>query len=164
MHAIFFLAIPRMFRVLVGRNLRTFTGQQYHVYQSNKSRFFASSSPRSHGESSSSSIEESKFESLAVEELEYINESRDSQIDNLPDNDVTCELHDGVLTIEFPKGMTFVLNKHSASKQIWYSSPVSKPAYFDPPGWVSEKLGGMTLRQKLKKDISTLVGNDRLDL
>jgi frataxin-like iron-binding protein CyaY len=104
-------------------------------------------------------MDESKFELIASKELEHIHESIDDSDSKIFD-EVTCELHDGVLTIECPRtlggGGTFVLNKHSASRQIWYSSPVSSPAYFDPPDWISKKLGGVTLRQKLGNDLSIL--------
>ena len=36
---------------------------------------------------------------------------------------------DSVLTITAPNG-EYVINKHFATKQIWYSSPVSKLKYF----------------------------------
>lgn len=39
---------------------------------------------------------------------------------------------DGVLTIEVTGHPTFVINKHFATKQIWYVSPRSTE-YFDPP-------------------------------
>lgn len=100
------------------------------------------------------------FESLAVRELASIADAMDAKIDALGGDSV--DLHDGVLTIDFPSG-TFVINKHFASKQIWYSSPVSPPAYFEPERWWSEKLG-LTLRQKLEKDVAALTGEDAFHL
>ena len=104
-------------------------------------------------------VSESAFESAAYTELQHIADSADSQIDNLGAEAV--EIHEGVLSIEFPRG-TFVINKHGASKQIWYSSPVSQPAYFDAmtdsgKKWWSIRLQ-MDLRTKLAKDINTLTG------
>ena len=71
------------------------------------------------------------------------------------------DLHDGVLSIEFPNG-TFVINKHGASKQIWYSSPVSPPAYFEGltdsgKSWWSIKLQ-TGIRDKLAVDVEKLTG------
>jgi frataxin-like iron-binding protein CyaY len=98
----------------------------------------------------------SVFELRAAEELSLIADKVDHQIDRLGGEAV--EFHDGVLTIEFPTG-TFVVNKHFASKQIWYSSPVSPPAYFDrvDSKWWSEKLR-QTVREKLREDITKLTG------
>ena len=103
------------------------------------------------------SITPPSFESAAMAELHAIAEAVDSQIDAVGAEAV--EFHEGVLSVEFPNG-TFVLNKHAASGQIWYSSPVSAPAYFDrrPTGWISSKLG-LSLRDKFSNDILTLTGH-----
>ena len=103
----------------------------------------------------------SEFEILASRELQSIADNLDSQIEDIGGDSV--ELLDGVLTIDLPcphnGGRTFVINKHFASMQIWYSSPVSPPAYFDPNGerWWSKKLG-LTLREKLARDLKKISG------
>ena len=109
-------------------------------------------------------VEESIFESSSLSEIQHIADVVESNIDELGGEAV--ELHEGVLSIEFSQG-TFVINKHGASKQIWYSSPVSQPAYFDAltdmgRRWWSIRLQ-TSLRQKLEKDIRTITGKD-LDL
>ena len=106
------------------------------------------------------SLNESEFDSLAVRELQTVAEIVDANADYLDAENI--DIHEGVLTIEFPKG-TFVLNKHGASKQIWYSSPVSPPAYFEPltdtgKKWWSLRLQ-MSLRDKLDTDIERLTGH-----
>lgn len=106
----------------------------------------------------------SEFDSMALHELNEIAERVDSHDSRISPENV--ELHEGVLTIEFPSG-TFVLNKHGASGQIWYSSPVSRPAYFEPltdsgKKWWSLSLN-MTLRLKLQSDIERLIG-EKIDL
>ncbi len=41
------------------------------------------------------------------------------------------EYSDGILNIEvFKSQQIYVINKHSASKKIWYSSPISGADYF----------------------------------
>ena len=103
---------------------------------------------------------------MATAELESIADLVDTQISDNTDVDGSVELHEGVLTIDFlsPGRGTFVVNKHTASRQIWYSSPVSQPAYFDADSnWTSKRLGGMNLRSKLALDIEKLV-RIRLDL
>eukprot|EP00922_Rhytidocystis_sp_ex-Travisia-forbesii_P009318 GHVS01013582.1.p1 GENE.GHVS01013582.1~~GHVS01013582.1.p1 ORF type:complete len:172 (-),score=28.25 GHVS01013582.1:397-912(-) len=72
------------------------------------------------------------------------------------------ELKDGVLRIEFISGtsspLAFVLNKHYITQQIWYSSPVSGPYYFDfPSGWRSAKTG-RTVFETLTEDVKKVCG------
>ena len=99
------------------------------------------------------------FDSLAEKELHKISELVEERSEKI-DLD-SLEFNEGVVTIAFNSGV-FVLNKHSASRQIWYSSPVSSPAYFELLGgngqpWWSSRVG-MTLREKLKADILKLTG------
>lgn len=99
------------------------------------------------------------FDSLAEKELHKISELVEERAEKI-DLD-SLEFNEGVVTIAFTSGV-FVLNKHSASRQIWYSSPVSSPAYFELLGgngtpWWSSRVG-MTLREKLKADILKLTG------
>jgi frataxin-like iron-binding protein CyaY len=104
---------------------------------------------------------ESDFESAAMKELAEIADAVDGRVEDIGADSV--DFHEGVLTIEFPKG-TFVINKHQASRQIWFSSPVSVPGYFDlykqnGTGvlWWSSRLE-TTLRSKLSVDIHSLSG------
>ena len=104
-------------------------------------------------------VSETVFESAAHDELQSIGDRADSHLEFLGADSV--EVHDGVLSIEFPRGV-FVINKHAASRQIWYSSPVSQPAYFDAfmdsgRKWWSTRLK-TDLRTKLAEDIHTLTG------
>lgn len=99
------------------------------------------------------------FDSIAEKELHEISELVEERAEAI-DLD-SLEFNEGVLTIGFRAGV-FVLNKHGASRQIWYSSPVSPPAYFEPLGgngqpWWSNRVG-MTLREKLGTDIFKLTG------
>jgi frataxin len=53
----------------------------------------------------------------------------------IEDNDSSSlfdvEYADGILTIAVVKtNQNYVINKHSASKKIWYSSPLTGPDYF----------------------------------
>jgi frataxin-like iron-binding protein CyaY len=107
------------------------------------------------------SLTESDFDSRAVRELQRVGDVLDSRLDSIGAESV--DYQEGVLVIEFPKG-TFVLNKHTASRQIWYSSPVSPPAYFEPvtdsgKRWWSIRLN-TTLSHKLSQDISILSGQN----
>eukprot|EP00812_Abedinium_dasypus_P011453 NODE_5010_length_620_cov_197.847788.p2 GENE.NODE_5010_length_620_cov_197.847788~~NODE_5010_length_620_cov_197.847788.p2 ORF type:complete len:131 (-),score=42.79 NODE_5010_length_620_cov_197.847788:210-602(-) len=68
--------------------------------------------------------------------------------------DIHCD--DGVLTLELEDGRAFVINKHYATRQIWYASPVSGALYFSlqPNGtWVSQ---GRELTEVLKADLVSM--------
>jgi CyaY protein len=49
--------------------------------------------------------------------------------DQDPGGEIDLDLNDGILTLVTEKG-TFVINKQSAAKEIWLSSPVSGPYHF----------------------------------
>merc|ERR1711948_246886 len=71
-------------------------------------------------------------------------------------DDIT--LDDGVLSVKLETGGAFVVNKHYATKQIWYASPVSGALYFNPRmdgTWFSEARGA---------DLIEILGSDLLKL
>lgn len=53
--------------------------------------------------------------------------------ENIESADTECkidvDLHDGILTLETERGI-FVINRQSAAKEIWLSSPISGPYHF----------------------------------
>ena len=57
----------------------------------------------------------------------------DSLVEDIEDQDQECkidiDLNDGILTLITDSG-TFVINKQSAAKEIWLSSPISGPYHF----------------------------------
>ena len=68
--------------------------------------------------------------------------------DTIENNDQTSifdvEYSDGILNINiFSNNQTYVINKHSASQKIWFSSPISGANYFAFNGeqqkWLDEK-------------------------
>lgn len=110
------------------------------------------------------SFTESEFDSRALTELQRVADVIDSRMESIGADAV--DYQEGVLIIEFPKG-TFVLNKHTASRQIWYSSPVSSPAYFEPltssgKRWWSVRLQ-VSLSGMFSLDIYKLTGK-RIDI
>lgn len=46
-----------------------------------------------------------------------------------PEGEIDIDLNDGILTLVTDSG-TFVINKQSAAKEIWLSSPISGPYHF----------------------------------
>lgn len=83
----------------------------------------------------------------------------------LPDgSEPDAALADGVLNLVAGEAGTWVLNKHSASKQMWLSSPVSGPRkfYFDEGRgrWVDERDPGLALQALLEEELGALFGRD----
>ena len=77
---------------------------------------------------------------LELSEKELINLA--DAIENNDRNSIfDVEYVDGILTINvFGKNQQYVINKHLASKKIWFSSPISGANYFaydSPFSWFS---------------------------
>ena len=68
------------------------------------------------------------FIELAENELERLSDLIE---DNDPDSSLDVEYSDGILNISIlSNNSVYVVNKHSASKKIWFSSPISGTDYF----------------------------------
>ncbi len=85
--------------------------------------------------------------SQAVEEMD-----KNSKLD--------VEYSDGILKIEIEtSSQTYIINRHSASQKIWYSSPFSGADYFsfneNSGKWLDSK--GEELEQKLFSELSFLI-------
>jgi len=46
-------------------------------------------------------------------------------------SDTEAELESGVLTITLPSKKQYVINKHTPSRQIWVSSPITGAGYYE---------------------------------
>jgi len=68
-------------------------------------------------------------------------------------NEIEIDFEDGVLSFCIEKTSShFVINSNFASKKIWYSSPVSKPKYYElhpSDQWVET-----TLKTNIQNDLS----------
>ena len=67
--------------------------------------------------------------------LKYCEEALNKLFQNIEENDknskLDIEYSDGIIKIMIDESkQTFVINRHSASQKIWYSSPFSGVAYF----------------------------------
>ncbi len=128
-----------------------------------------------HGSASSNDLDDtdallskmgSSFESEALKELHRLTDLLTSEYPDLS-VDLTS---DGVLIAEHENRKTKVLktivvNKHAASRKIWYSSPVSAPMYFSPLlskakalTWIDPDTQ-IVLESILTKHAATLVGS-----
>ena len=95
-------------------------------------------------------INPSRFERESVAVLESILEVLER---SSPDS--LNVLNEGVLKVEFDHG-TFIINKHSVTQQLWYSSPIIGPGYFE--ALTSSGLRWYSL--KLEADVYTQFKND----
>ncbi|MEI7669577.1 MAG: iron donor protein CyaY [Pseudomonadota bacterium] len=81
-------------------------------------------------------------------------------LESLDENDILeIEQMSGMLTIEFPSGKQFVLNRQLPTRQIWLSSPLSGGLRFDynesEKAWLLND--GRRLDTQLKAEISILL-------
>ncbi len=71
-------------------------------------------------------------------------------------SNLDAEYSDGILNIKIDEtNQTFVINRHSASQKIWYSSPISGADYFSYDNnlakWINSKQE--VLEEKLLKEL-----------
>ena len=75
------------------------------------------------------------------------------------DENLDIEQSNGMLTIEFPNGKQFVINRQIPTQQIWLSSPISGGLRFDY--YEEEKIwqisNGTRLDTLLKADLELLL-------
>ena len=97
------------------------------------------------------------FEDLAEQTLERLFDALDEAIGD----DADVDFEGGILTIELEDGRQYVINKHTASLEIWVSSPVSGAAHYayqsEPKTWTSTR-GGDDLMQTLSAEVLGLTG------
>mgnify|MGYP000607187165 CR=1 FL=1 len=103
-------------------------------------------------------MDTSAFEDMAEKTLEALF----SELDEAVGDDADVDYEGGILTIELEDGRQYIVNKHSASKEIWVSSPVSGAAHyaFDEvaKAWLSTR-GGAVLSQTLADELQQITGH-----
>lgn len=101
-------------------------------------------------------IDEAAFESLAVQTLQRFA----ARIERAT-MELEVDLEDGVLNIETGDGAIYLVNKHTAMRQLWLSSPVSGAGHFDYDAanktWASTR-GGESLEKTLERELSAAAG------
>ncbi len=102
------------------------------------------------------SIDEAAFESLAAQTLQrFAVRIEEASIE------LEVDLEDGVLNIETEDGSIYLVNKHSAMRQLWLSSPVSGAGHFDYNAenkvWESTR-GGEPLEKILERELTAAAG------
>ncbi|MEO7329046.1 MAG: iron donor protein CyaY [Minicystis sp.] len=99
-------------------------------------------------------LTEQEFEKLADLELHDLERALDAQ------DGLEVDLSSGILTLEFPDGLKYVVNSHRAARQIWMAAERSA-WHFDfvrsSARWVAPK-NGDELRSTLEGVVSRKVG------
>ncbi|CAM9228070.1 unnamed protein product [Ectocarpus sp. 12 AP-2014] len=73
---------------------------------------------------SSTAMSEQEFHSVADEALEEIHDAVEEALEEGFEDDFDCNMSQGVLNIIVGDRGTWVLNKQSPNRQIWWSSPI----------------------------------------
>jgi frataxin len=101
----------------------------------------------------------SDYNSVADESLENLQDALDDWLNKaftgVDDDDTTEVVYaSGVLTLKLPPHGTWVINKQSATQQIWWSSPLSGPKRFEyaDNAWWSTK-DGLNLERQLAQEL-----------
>jgi frataxin len=104
-------------------------------------------------------LSDTTFAALSELTLNLLAESLETQDE---DGALEVELLSGTLTIAFPSGQQFVVNRHGPSHQMWLSSPLSGGLHFDydeeAQAWVLKD--GRRLDTLLKAEVETLLGEE----
>mmetsp|Transcript_60840 Transcript_60840/g.170530 ORF Transcript_60840/g.170530 Transcript_60840/m.170530 type:complete len:192 (-) Transcript_60840:85-660(-) len=117
-------------------------------------RAFATRTGRGDVDTDKEQIDETRFHDKADQTLSRLHDALDTaELDDIDD----IALDDGVLSIKLESGGSFVINKHFATRQIWYASPVSGALYFSYTGdsWLCEARGE-TLEHIVRADLVKL--------
>ncbi|CAM9895593.1 unnamed protein product [Ascophyllum nodosum] len=116
---------------------------------------------------STTGMSEAEFHAVADEELEGIQDAVEIALEEGFDEEFDCNLSQGVLNIIVGDRGTWVLNKQSPNRQIWWSSPTSGPMRFeydaDSQRWVNTRDGNTELRSILALEMKEECGVDLAD-
>jgi frataxin len=113
-----------------------------------------------------SSFTESTFHKHADETLYNIQTGLDDFDDEHPTLNVDSSMSSGVLNISLGKAGTWVINKQTPNKQIWYSSPISGPARYEfdekTNRWVHTR-DGSSIGEVFEKEVKDVTG-ERIEI
>ncbi|CAM9718928.1 unnamed protein product [Ectocarpus sp. 13 AM-2016] len=111
---------------------------------------------------SSTTMSEQEFHSVADEALEEIHDAVEEALEDGFEDDFDCNMSQGVLNIIVGDRGTWVLNKQSPNRQIWWSSPISGPMRFEyheeSKRWLNTRDGETELRVILATEMSEKCG------
>jgi len=134
-----------------------FGSQTFHQLSTSTVVSSTASSSTSSSTASSPFTSESEYHRIADETLGRIELNVTPLEDTVDGFDLSNAM--GVLTIKLGKLGTYVINKQSANKQIWWSSPISGPRRYNYDStqqqWVSSR-DGHNMLDSLQQEIEKL--------
>jgi frataxin len=100
---------------------------------------------------------ESEYHTVADETLEDVQDAVEGALEDARVEEFEVVLASGVLTMTLPPHGTWVLNKQTPNRQIWWSSPISGPRRYEYENgeWVftRDDSHAMTLKQAIADEI-----------
>jgi frataxin len=104
-------------------------------------------------------MSETEYNRIADECIDALSEKIEEFLEDAGVEPYDVESSMGVLTVKLGEKGTFVINKQTPNRQIWFSSPVSGPFRYDPVGdkWLYGR-DSHSLHDKLQEEISELIG------
>jgi len=108
---------------------------------------------------------EAEFHSVADETLDAIQDAMEEFFEEIGGDDLEVNCASGVLTLSLPPHGTWVINKQTPNRQLWWSSPVSGPRRYEYEDgqWVftrSSEEAPLTLGDALVEEIRELYDVD----
>ncbi len=105
-------------------------------------------------------LEESHFHAYANATLLHINDQLEQAYDCGDLDDLDYDEGAGILSIITPDDVTFIVNRHAPSKQLWLASPRSGGLHFDFNSDAQEWLlsDGRSLKKVLADDLEQSCG------
>lgn len=97
-------------------------------------------------------MSDSEFTKLAEKTISLIAEIIEEQDNNYL---IDIDFHDDILTLETEDGV-FVINKQSAVKEIWLSSPISGPYHFFYENGVWKTKSNILLKGILEQELNMI--------
>jgi len=99
-------------------------------------------------------INETEFHRLANNTLQTLSDALEKADET---SLLTLEMENSIITIELQDGRQFIISKHTPSRQLWLSSPVSGGLHFSCNAegqWILAD--GRTLGGVLSKELQTI--------
>ena len=97
-------------------------------------------------------LDESRFHVIADAVLQRLSEQLEPFYDSGALEEL--DLQDGILTILAASGRTYLITKHSSSRQIWLASPVSGGLHFIYNGTDWRLTNQTELKEQLQRELA----------
>lgn len=99
-----------------------------------------------------------RYHEASDRKLEELGDKLEELLEDRFDKGADVSLNNGVLTVVVDHQNTYVINKQTPNRQLWFSSPISGPRRFDlvDGKWV-DKGDGIELTSLIDKELAGLL-------